>query len=489
MNNKLLPIFETLSLIVFLGLLFSLFWKGEEERVPLTASALQASITQERWNGIFFADQHVGYSVARSADLEDGRRLMEQRSVFRVSTFGKSQQIITAGAALSSPSGFLEQFDFFMVSGDIKISARGAISGKQIIMEINQAGEKSEMTFDVQNPPHVSLSLEAAFRKQELAIGKSFSIPYFDPITLNQQDMVFRVTDSEILENGEEAWWIQSSFGGMVTRTLIDTNGAMLRQEGGAMGLSVVRMSPEEAQNIPQGESDVDLIALSAVPLKGKLKEARSKTSLVVEVSGIDPEKITNQPPLQIVKERQVSIQIPDITLIEEEPIQAPNDAPYLDETLTIPVSHKEIKSKSAEVIQGSETRKEAVAHLNTFVFDYMAKDPTIGVPNGLQALRSAKGDCNEHTALFVSLARSAQIPTRIAAGLVYSDRAGPRKSFYYHAWAEVLLGDSWVPVDPTFGQFPADATHIKVVEGDLDKQISIMGLLGNISLKLIDAQ
>lgn len=489
MKKNLLPIFESISVFIFFGLLFSLFWKGEETRTPLTAKALQASITQERWNGIFFADQHVGYSVARSAELEDGRRLMEQRSVFRVSTFGKSQQIVTAGAALSSPDGFLEEFDFFMVSGDIKLSARGAISGKQIIMEINQAGEKSEMTFDVQNPPHISLSLEAAFRKQEFAIGKSFSIPYFDPITLNQQDMNFRVTDSEILENGEEAWWIQSSFGGMVTRTLIDTNGSMLRQEGGAMGLSVVRMSPQEAQDIPQGEDDVDLIALSAVPIKGKLKDPRSKTRLIIDVVGVDAQKITHQPPLQIVNGDQVSIQIPDISLIEEEPIRAPADAPFLEETLTIPVSHKEIKAKAAEITQKTETRKEAITRINTFVFDYMAKDPTIGVPNGLQALRSAKGDCNEHTALFVSLARAAKIPTRIAAGLVYSDRAGPRKSFYYHAWAEVLLKDTWVPVDPTFGQFPADATHIKVVEGDLDKQISIMGLLGNISLKLIDAQ
>ena len=46
-----------------------------------------------------------------------------------------------------------------------------------------------------------------------------------------------------------------------------------------------------------------------------------------------------------------------------------------------------------------------------------------------------------------------------------------------------------WVPVDPTFGQFPADATHVKVVEGDLDKQIAIMGLLGKIKLALIDVQ
>ena len=214
-------------------------------------------------------------------------------------------------------------------------------------MEINQAGEKSELTFDVQNPPHVSLSLEAALRQQELPLEKVFSIPYFDPITLNQQDMVFRVTDSEILENGEEAWWLQSSFGGMVTRTLIDANGAMLRQEGGAMGLSVVRMSPEKAQAIPTGGDDVDLIALSAVPLKGKLKEPRSKTSLVVDVSGVDAQKITHQPPLQHNRKYRVTIQIPDVSLLEDEEIATTPDNQYLEETLTIPVSHKEIKKQN----------------------------------------------------------------------------------------------------------------------------------------------
>ena len=122
--------------------------------------------------------------------------------------------------------------------------------------------------------------LEAALRQQGVCHWKKFFHSYFDPITLNQQDMVFRVTDSEILENGEEAWWIQSSFGGMVTRTLIDANGAMLRQEGGAMGLSVVRMSPEQAQDIPTGGDDVDLIALSAVPLKGKPSQRAKKQNI-----------------------------------------------------------------------------------------------------------------------------------------------------------------------------------------------------------------
>ena len=52
-------------------------------------------------------------------------------------------------------------------------------------------------------------------------------------------------------------------------------------------------------------------------------------------------------------------------------------------------------------------------------------------------------GDCNEHTVLFVALARALGLPARTAVGLVYLDG-----SFYYHAWPEVWLGE-WVAVDP----------------------------------------
>ena len=131
----------------------------------------------------------------------------------------------------------------------------------------------------------------------------------------------------------------------------------------------------------------------------------------------------------------------------------------------------------------GVETRLEAVKRINDWVFTEVAKEPSVGVPNGLEVLYSKRGDCNEHTALFVSLARAAEIPTRIAAGVVFSERVGPRGQFYYHAWPEVQLGGpaDWVPVDPTFGQLPADATHIKLVEGDLDRQVEILGMIGKL--------
>ena len=117
-----------------------------------------------------------------------------------------------------------------------------------------------------------------------------------------------------------------------------------------------------------------------------------------------------------------------------------------------------------------------------------MTQANVVGVPSALETLRSLRGDCNEHTTLFTALARSLGIPTRPVAGIVYSETIFEEGAFYYHAWPEVWLGDRWVPVDPTFGQFPADATHLGLIEGDLDKQMEIMGVIGRLKLKLISA-
>ena len=158
---------------------------------------------------------------------------------------------------------------------------------------------------------------------------------------------------------------------------------------------------------------------------------------------------------------------------------------PFVETGPFLMVDHAEIQSKSKEILAGVSDRVEAADRLNQWVFEYLLKIPTVGVPNALEVLRVGQGDCNEHTALFVGLARAAGIPSRVAAGVVYSDRVSEEAAFFYHAWPEVYFeGAGWVPVDPTFGQFPADATHIKVVDGGLDKQIAIMGVMGRLGFE-----
>jgi hypothetical protein len=58
----------------------------------------------------------------------------------------------------------------------------------------------------------------------------------------------------------------------------------------------------------------------------------------------------------------------------------------------------------------------------------------------------------------------------------VYAD-----DGFYYHAWTELWLG-RWVSADGVFGQLPADATHIKLVEGGPEKHMELASVIGQLA-------
>jgi transglutaminase-like putative cysteine protease len=145
------------------------------------------------------------------------------------------------------------------------------------------------------------------------------------------------------------------------------------------------------------------------------------------------------------------------------------------------------LQSKAPQIVKaalrirkGEHDSRIVAERINAWVHDSVSNRVTLGVPNALEVLRTRQGDCNEHTQLFVALARAIGIPARIAAGLAYVDG-----KFYYHAWPEVLLGD-WVPVDPTFGQFPADAAHIRFVIGGLPRQTELLRLMGNLRIDVL---
>ena len=274
------------------------------------------------------------------------------------------------------------------------------------------------------------------------------------------------------------------------TRALLTPAGDLLREEGG-FGTAMVRQTREEALAMPEGHEAVDIISLSSVKLEGALSAARTRRKLTLQILGVEPERVRHEPPLQSRVEDRVTIQVPTLEGLEPVPRQADPEtfAETLGSTPFLPVGHREIREAAQDLVGSFEDRLLAVRKLNNWVFESLAKTPVMGVPNALEVLRIRQGDCNEHTSLFVALARAAGIPARIVAGVVFSDRIAGTGAFYYHAWPEVYLGEQagWVAVDPTFGQVPADATHVKLVEGDLDRQIEIMGVMGRLGFKLVE--
>jgi len=108
-----------------------------------------------------------------------------------------------------------------------------------------------------------------------------------------------------------------------------------------------------------------------------------------------------------------------------------------------------------------------------------------VDVFSALDVLEGGKAECQGQTFLFAALSRSLKIPTKVVNGIVY---APPVEGFLYHTWAETLLDGTWVAVDPTFGQVSADATHIKLVEGETPSDLfPLVELMGRISVRVLE--
>ena len=105
---------------------------------------------------------------------------------------------------------------------------------------------------------------------------------------------------------------------------------------------------------------------------------------------------------------------------------------------------------------------------------------------NALEVLKRLEGDCTEYSVLFIGLARAAGLPAREVAGLIYMTGSPP--GFYFHQWAKVWVG-KWIDVDPTFNQPIANATHIKLAEGDLFEQARLIPIIGRIQIEVVDTE
>jgi transglutaminase-like putative cysteine protease len=107
-----------------------------------------------------------------------------------------------------------------------------------------------------------------------------------------------------------------------------------------------------------------------------------------------------------------------------------------------------------------------------------------VDVFSALDVLEHREAECQGHSYLYAAFARALKIPTRIVNGIVYSKQ---HQGFLYHTWAESYQDHRWIAVDPTFHQLPADATHIKFVEGErISDLLPLVDLIGKIKVRIV---
>lgn len=426
---------------------------------------------EEQWFGIYLRGEKIGYSSRKLTPANGGYTLHEQLGMkLTVMDTEKTVEAIV-DAELGEDLTLLSFRS--VLKADIDMDISGRVEDKMLLLSIHTGGTKLSRTVRLKKVTSLYAAVAPGLMKGMGGREKKISMSVFDPATMSIEDVDVEVAGEEsIMSMGkmEDAYTLKGNIKGAAFTMWVTGKGEVLREES-AMGFTLIKEKKEDA--LRYEKPSLDFVAQMSVPFNLTMRSP--VRYLKIRVSGVALEGLELDGGRQHLNGDILEIRREDLESTPAAGKGVRVSEKYFEETFFIRTKDPEIITLAEKIIGDEKNPRIKARLLNDWLYTNIKKVPVISIPVATEVLGTRAGDCNEHTILYTALARSAGLPARVAVGLVYQSGA-----FYYHAWPEVYLGE-WVAVDPTLGQFPADAAHIRLLTGDIDKQTRLLGIIGNI--------
>ncbi len=457
--------------------------------IPLSHS--YEHVLNDSMMSIYSDGEKVGYTRI-VIDQDGGKTRVDEESEINVTLLG-NEQTVTIDAQYFLDDFLLQSFDFQMSSEAGDLSSSGAMEGEGLKVKVKSVSGETDLFLTAKEGLTIFALLPKWLAKRPMKVGEVYEIRLFEPsaaiMGADAEDLISinKVEALEVVETkhtGEiETFRVATEFMGSEYTSWITPQGEVVKQII-PPGLTAYNEPGAEKNSDPM--ATYDITAKTSIPTDLEIKNPRSLEYLRARLSGLDDmdEKSINDGYRQLYENNVIEIRPQDITnpADYELPYKALSQRDFLLPTSLVQSDDEQIKAKARKIVKNETDPVKAASEISAWVYKNLKKEGTVSLPSALDVLETRKGDCNEHAALFAALSRASGIPTKIVMGTIYIDGR-----FYYHAWNEVFLGQ-WVAVDSTYGQMPADATHIKLIEGDLKKSGEIMKVVGKIKIKILDA-
>ena len=411
----------------------------------------------------------------------------------------------------------LRTFEVQVESEDAPMRIGGRAEGDSaVVFKMEAAGQPADtQRVAVQGPIYLpTLVPLAVILGDRPKVGRKYSLPTFNPTTMSpsiarlqiKAESLFTLIDSasfnpatlvweSAMTDTVRAWKIEpedalGGFSGWVDgqgRVVQSTQPGEITLKRMAYEIAFANWRNATAKAKPRGARAQENI-LDATAIAAGVDLAKSKRpSLTLKLSGTDfrgfdldggRQKFSGDR-LTITRESKAAL-VPSWSLLANDPAIKKKFAAELSPEPLLQANDLRMVQTPIGIAGPDRDVRVIAEKINTWVFKNLKKEITVSIPNALEVLNSWKGDCNEHTQLYTALARGLGIPTRVASGLAFVNG-----KFYYHEWPEVYIND-WVAVDPTFGQFPADASHLRFVVGGHAKQTELLRLMGTLQISVL---
>jgi transglutaminase-like putative cysteine protease len=453
----------------------------------------------------------IGFARSRFDTLATGY-LFEDNIILDVPALDTVHRAIAATHLELGTSLQMQRFTFELTSEIGSFHVTGALKEDSTLdLELRAGGrtQKTSMRADRLLLLDAAVPLRLAAGNQ-LEVGRTYSARVFDPSTMADRETQLTITarDTMIVPDSAKwddtrkrfvatrydtipVWRVEQALGTIKVGNWIDEDGHLVKAES-ALGFTLERTAFELADQewkqsvgsraVTAGYGAV--IEQTAIASNVNVSDVASAERLRLRLRGVDLAGFDLSGGRQQLSGDTLTIQRESAAALRGSyalPYRGGGEpARELASTPLIQADDPRIVQTARRIVGSTTDPVEAARKINDWVYRTLRKDITLSVPSALQVLAAKQGDCNEHTVLYVALARAVGLPTRTAVGVV-----NVRGRFYYHAWPEVWF-NGWVAVDPTLGQYPADASHVRFLIGGLARQVELIRLIGRLQIEQI---
>jgi transglutaminase-like putative cysteine protease len=434
---------------------------------PAQRSDLATLRWQEYWTGIVFNGEKIGFSrtAVRAMDGEPGRYLIESEASLQFQLLGFRKTVQMRSRDVVEADLALVRFHYWHDLDGNVLEVQGEQHAGALHTSITAGGRTTQRDLRTAQTvyPAGALTLLPALRGLEP--GREYRYRIYSGETqslLDVQQKIEGYEESDLFPG--KAYKIQTLASGHRATTWIDTHGRPQFELALNGVLISVLETPAEARRylaLAALNKRDTLLDFSLVRPDRRLKDPRSARRLRLALIGApaSPPEGPGQR-CEAAAERWVC----ELTAgAPEAGSRSEARALYLGSSVTVPAETRTVHNAARGIVGGESDPRAQIDLILRWMQANIRRVP-VDVFSAIDVLEQREAECQGHAYLYAALARSLGIPTRVVNGLVYSEAAN---GFLYHSWTESYLADGWYAVDPTFGQSAADATHLKLIEGE----------------------
>jgi len=448
-----------------------------------SSSVIAVDVTEStQYYGVYLISQKAGWARVNIRGTKDGG--LEVRNAIRLKIRrGQSEMTLSIDQTQEYeplPMGRIRRYELTEVQPEGKTIRKGELKGDKFHVTTVTDGNVHNKVL----PPskeHVSHAYPPLFVKTLRASQGQMTSWQFDPQAMKDfEHKVTLVSEKKTRIQGVPATVLEvkslDTTRSITTMSRITGAGRSLEV---ALGPSLKLVLEDKAVAQNPGAGAPDLYALSQVPVNKKLGLAESVSELKLKLIGKPPSLSLNDT-RQEFSDGVLTVKRLAPEKVTPQKIDPQKLKSWLETTSFIDHKHVEIVAfaNKHRVTGDPLATIEAISRAVNRRLSYtLATAPLTA--SGILAGKS--GDCTEYTLLFVALARALQIPAREVSGMAYAGDTDP--GFAFHAWAEAYVNGRWLAIDPTWNQFPVDATHIALSRDDPS---GVVGVLGGLKAEVV---